>query len=190
MDIRELAGKLAEATNIPVHDYENHTVAVVIGLTMTRLFFPALLFYRPVLAVVISLITDEIDGFIFNFFSTWTRAQYQLWDKIFDLWWYAALMLYSVKNFSAEKRNWLIGLLVFRLLGQVAYFVWPNEEIFLFFPNYFEAFFVICLLEQKWKRFDRLMHSWRAWIIYFLAFAIAMIREVEIHMGASVKQIW
>lgn len=190
MDMKQLATKVASVTNITTHKYENHNISTIFALTLARILFPFLIFRRPILAVIASMVVDYLDGFLLNLLSTWTRAQYQVWDKVLDMWWYVIVLVYVVKNFCKRRRNWLIFFFGFRLVGHVLYLLVPREEVFIFFPNYFEAFFIVWLLDAKWKWFrNKMATKWR-WVIYLFAFVVTIIREIEIHIGAANFQVW
>lgn len=190
MSLKESLGILSRNLKIATHDYERYTIPTIAVLTIIRIILPGFLIYRPVIAMLISYFIDEVDGILLNLLSTWDRTQYQLWDKVLDMWWYVALLIYAIKRFGKAKRNWLIFFFVYRLAGQALYIFVPYEEIFLFFPNYFEALFMVWLLEERWPWFTRVMKTRWKYLIYLLAFGIAMLREAEIHVGSATYQEW
>lgn len=191
MDAIDISFGLAKLPIVTSHQNERYTLPTLVLLSVIRLAIIPLLVVRPVLAVALSIFVDEFDGYIINILTPWSRAQYQLWDKVFDFFWYVALIIYSKRIFSLERFRWLVFFFWFRMAGQLLFLFVPREEVFLFFPNYFENLFIVWLLDKKWPWFGRMMKKkYGSLVIYLIAFAIAIVREIIVHLGSARVQIW
>jgi|GEM_PF-5174652 len=191
MNVIERWKDISSASVFRAYQQETNTAPTLITLSSLRIAIIPLLLKHPIWAVLISITIDEFDGYIFNILTPWTRIQYQNWDKVIDLIWYIALIFYSKFHFSKARYRWLVFFFLFRTVGQVLFFFIPHEEVFLFFPNYFENLFIVWLLDKHWPWFGRMMKKkYCKYVIYSITFAIAIVREIVVHLGSANVQVW
>ncbi len=106
------------------------------------------LFYLPIpmsCKLLLIVFFDNVDGRfpkrlkIHNYDHTLTK-QYQIHDKIADLLGYCIIMYYLYKKeiFPMNKLIVLFGLLIYRLIGDIIFFVQKNRKVLFYFPNIFE----------------------------------------------------
>lgn len=106
------------------------------------------LFYLPIpmsCKILLIVFFDNVDGRFpkrlktYNYDHTLTK-NYQLHDKVADLIGYCLIMYYLYKNsiFPRDKLIVLASLLIYRLIGDIIFFVQKNRRILFYFPNIFE----------------------------------------------------
>jgi len=98
--------------------------------------------FNLVWGFVVTLFLDALDGPLFEQIDNLVgmpMSVYMRWDKYLDWWGYVFMYLTSL-NFGF---NWiLVASLLFRLVGQLLFEKTKKHHIFVFFPNFFEAFFL------------------------------------------------
>jgi len=122
----------------------------------------AFLFIHPFWAYLINALLDMADGPIYKHFIKVDTKKAQLQDKVLDLWLYTTA-IFTIFNtypglasgspraghlsFSA-KGGWASGptyfllfLYLYRLAGQIVFFITKNKRLLVYFPNFFENFF-------------------------------------------------
>jgi len=111
-----------------------------------RALLPIILFTQPVVAIIISLLLDAVDGqLFFNLGFKWRT--YNLIDKVFDYLWYLSLFAFLILS-NPEVSNIALGLLLLRTIGQLIGVLFAQEKAYLFFPNAFEWFAFLVILSN------------------------------------------
>ncbi len=127
---------------------------ISIGFVIFRLAPTALLFIiNPIIAIIINIITDCLDGPIFRDYFKMKSDKYQIYDKSLDFVYYFALMI-MVFWLGLPMMSLLFIFFTYRIIGQIIFFFTRKEEIFLYFLNFFEYFVIsvllINILGQSW----------------------------------------
>ncbi len=102
----------------------------------------AFLFLHPFIAYLLNAFLDMADGPIYKHFLKINPQKAQLIDKILDLWLYTTAIIFSLfSNYLLPITYYLLFLYLYRLIGQIVYFVTRNKRLLVYFPNFFENFF-------------------------------------------------
>jgi hypothetical protein len=94
---------------------------------------------HPFLAYLINAFLDMADGPIHKHILKIDPPKAQLIDKILDLWLYTTA-IFTIFNI------FLLIFYLYRLAGQIVYFISRNKRLLVYFPNFFENFFLFFTL--------------------------------------------
>lgn len=145
-----------------------------------RLTTPFLIFINPLLATLIILFLDGMDGFVFNKAGI-SLEKYQWTDKLLDLYWYTVILIWSITNpLPSTISQLLIFFYFFRLLGEILFFIKKERKIFLWFPNIFEVLFWFYLL-AKILNLPQLLTPPLFWPLLIIAALLKELQEFLIH---------
>lgn len=86
---------------------------------------------------------------------------YQPVDKITDWVTYVAIVVVAYRN-EWPTRRLMLGLFLFRSIGQVGFLVTGNELLLAVFPNFLEPLFLVTVSIRAWQRTVRHRPDWRA----------------------------
>lgn len=161
-----------------------HHKTLLIVVTVVRILVPAILLVDPLIAIVVSFIADSYDSRIFYFKK---RTNYQSWDKRLDAWWYICVLVYSFYSLSGTQFQILLGLFLFRLLGQVAYTVKKDERLFIVFPNIFENAFIAYVLIYKFSALGILAQWPQSVLLWVIIVILKMVQEWIVHFPLAKK---
>lgn len=142
-----------------------------------RILVPFLIFSYPILSTFLSIITDTIDGDIFQRARV-KQKTYQLVDKTLDVYWYIFIIIFS---FHGEFGHVLFLLFIFRLVGNLLYYILKDRHIFIFFPNIFEPFFCVYVLSLRISWLHVLLEGENLFITMLIITVLKIINEVIIH---------
>ncbi len=110
-------------------------VVVVVAL---KYLLPILLVPFPFLAGWANFVLDSVDGDILVPLGLRDRV-YQRIDKSAD-WVTYVFMVVAGRRWPI--RRWLLGLFLFRTVGQALFFLTDDERVFFAFPNFLEPLFL------------------------------------------------
>ncbi len=134
------------------------TVAVVLIVAL-KFALPLLIIRFPFAAGWANFALDGIDGDLLIPLGL-SNDVYQPVDKISDWVTYVAIVVVGYRN-QWPIRRLMLGLFLFRTVGQVA-FLLTDEELFLaFFPNFLEPLFLVTATILAWQRVVRHNPDWR-----------------------------
>jgi len=85
---------------------------------------------------------------------------YQPVDKITDWVTYVAIVIVAFRNDWPTKRL-MLGLFLFRSVGQVSFLVTGNELLLAFFPNFLEPLFLVTVTILAFERVIRHYPDWQ-----------------------------
>ena len=145
--------------------------------TTLRALAPFLVFYNPILAEVATASLDAPDGYMSNK-AGWSWRRYHLLDKVFDLWWYIFIFIYS---FRLQIFPVILALFVFRLIGQVVSLAKMKEQVLLFFPNILESYFVAYLVTLVSPGFSVFFYNNQI-IVLAVSLLFSLSQEYRIHI--------
>jgi hypothetical protein len=117
---------------------------------------------------------------------------YQPVDKITDWLTYVAIVVVSFRNAWPTKRL-MLGLFLFRSVGQVGFLLTGNELILAAFPNFLEPLFLVTVSILAFERVVRRLPDWQErgfavlyryrWIIGTVIVVYKLIDEWITHVG-------
>jgi hypothetical protein len=85
---------------------------------------------------------------------------YQPVDKIADWVTYVAIVIVAYRS-AWPTRRLMLGLFLFRSVGQVSFLLTGNELLLAVFPNFLEPLFLVTATILAWERVARRLPDWR-----------------------------
>lgn len=122
--------------------------ALVIGLIRVAGSLPVLRW--AFVGGLVAVFVDLSDLFWRGFIDLGGLPNYQSWDKWLDQV-YILLFLWVAWHWSGPARSIALALFGWRLIGFVAFEVSGVRELFLFFPNVFEFWFLFVASLPHWR---------------------------------------
>ena len=135
---------------------ESVAVAVIIA---AKFLIPLLIIRFPFAAGWANFILDSIDGDLLIPLGL-PNEMYQPVDKITDWVTYGAIVVVGYRNQWPIKRL-MLGLFLFRSVGQVAFLATENELFLALFPNFLEPLFLVTASILAWQRVVRRPPDWQ-----------------------------
>jgi hypothetical protein len=137
----------------------------------------------PFYGALLAIVADQLDLLILQTVDLGGVEDYQTLDKLLDQVYLAAFLLVSLR-WPGWERTVSLSLYVFRFIGFVAFEVTQERTLLLFFPNFFEVWFVLLAARERFKWEQRL--TGRRLIKVGLALAALKIaQELTIHHFAA-----
>ena len=165
--------------NIVSYKIRKFSFPVVINV-ITRLVFGPGIFVSVWMATIVNFILDWADGEFFKR-AGYKKEEYKIIDKILDLYWYAFIISYAVVN-DIPGLPILIFLFVYRLVGQILFFIKRKQILLFIFPNFFEIFFYFYLASIVFKPLSLYLTIPNAIYPMGIIFLTVMIREYLLHI--------
>jgi hypothetical protein len=135
---------------------ETLAIALIIG---AKFVLPLLILRFPFAAGWANFALDGIDGDLLIPLGL-SNEVYQPIDKVTDWVTYVAIVVYAYRT-EWPIRRLMLGLFLFRSIGQIAFLV-TEEELFLaLFPNFLEPLFLVTISILTWQRVVRRLPDWR-----------------------------
>lgn len=116
---------------------------------LVRLISALIVFKFPLLAIILSFLLDTVDSPIYRF-AGYKRNKYQLIDKSLDFLWYTTSLVYVLAS-ELPYTGLLILLYGLRALGQILFYISKDEKYFIYFPNFYEAFFIVIFVATNFE---------------------------------------
>ena len=165
---------------------------VAIGLIVAAKFALPLLIVRfPFAAGWANFFLDAFDGDLLIPLGL-TNAVYQPVDKITDWVTYVAIVVLAYRN-GWPTRRLMLGLFLFRSVGQVTFLVTGNELVLALFPNFLEPLFLVTITILTFERVIRAAPDWYErgfailgryrWLIGGVIVVYKLIDEYITHVG-------
>jgi len=166
--------------------------AAAIALIIAAKFgLPLLILRFPFAAGWANFVLDSVDGDLLVPLGL-SEAVYQPVDKLADWATYVAIVVVAYRNRWPTKRL-MLGLFLFRSVGQVAFLVTGNELILAFFPNFLEPVFLVTASILAYERVIRRLPDWQAqgfavlhryrWLIGAVIVVYKLVDEYITHIG-------
>lgn len=154
-------------------------------VVLLRLGLSTLILKFPLAGGVIAICLDYFDLQLLYLFDQRELGRYQSLDKTLDLY-YLALEAYVVSNW----RNLLVkytALLLFlgRLVGSVLFVITQEGVILMIFPNVFEPFFLIYLIQLQVFRRDLLTSFKQIALLILFLLIPKLIHEYLLHVNTT-----
>lgn len=115
-------------------------------LTLVRLIVPISILRFPLFGILASIYVDSADWKVIGVTSDNLDYIYQNWDKAMDLYSFLFILWIVYKWKDTWARNTAFGFFIYRMLGDVLFWITSWKPIFFFFPNVFENFVILCLV--------------------------------------------
>lgn len=163
-----------------------------IGLIILAKFaLPVLIVFFPFAAGWANFVLDSVDGDLLIPFGL-ANATYQPIDKLADWATYVAMVVVAYRNKWPIKKL-ILGLFLFRSVGQIAFLVTGNELFLAIFPNFLEPLFLVVASILAYKRVVRRYPDWQEqgfrtlhkhrWLIGVLVVVYKLQDEYVTHVG-------
>lgn len=132
-------------------------IAIIVAL---KFLLPVTIIFFPFAAGWINFILDSIDGDILIPLGL-NNSTYQPIDKIADWVTYIGIVIYAYKAQWPIKKL-ILGLFIFRSIGQALFLTTGNELIFFYFPNFLEPVFLVAASFLAYQRVIKKQKNWQS----------------------------
>ena len=133
--------------------------AGIVLIVAAKFLLPVLIIPFPFVAGWANFVLDSIDGDLLISLGL-PNEVYQPVDKITDWLTYVAMVVVGYRN-GWPIRRLLLGLFLFRSIGQVAFLLTENELFLALFPNFLEPLFLVTASILAWQRAVRHYPDWK-----------------------------
>jgi len=141
---------------------------ILIALIVVAKFaLPILIVWFPMAAGWANFFLDSVDGDLLIPLGL-SDDLYQPVDKIADWVTYVAIVVLAYRT-AWPIRRLMLGLFIFRSIGQISFLVTSNELFLAVFPNFLEPLFLVTVTIQGFQRMVRRVSDWRARAFEILA---------------------
>lgn len=155
----------------------------IIIVTILRLLVPLIILRFPLLGIFLSIHLDFADWNAIGMPASMSGKNYQIWDKILDTYFltFAFYKTLSWKDILAKKIA--VASYLFRLLGVILFVISGSGFWLLLFPNFFQSFFLFCLIYIRLSKNNYLFRSVFQTNIILLSILIpTLVLEYLIHV--------
>jgi hypothetical protein len=165
---------------------------VAIGLIVAAKFgLPLLILRFPFAAGWANFFLDSFDGDLLIPLGL-SNEVYQPVDKVTDWITYVAIVVFCFRN-AWPTRRLMLGLFLYRSVGQITFLVTGNELVLALFPNFLEPLFLVTITILTFQRVVRKLPDWQArgfavlyryrWLIGSVIVVYKLIDEYVTHVG-------
>lgn len=134
-------------------------VAAIALIVAAKFGIPVLIVWFPFAAGWANFVLDGVDGDLLVPLGL-PDATYQPVDKLADWATYVAMVVAAFRK--AWPVRWLVlGLFLFRSVGQTCFLATGNELFLAAFPNFLEPLFLVTATVLAWQRAARHRADWR-----------------------------
>jgi hypothetical protein len=166
--------------------------SAAIGLIVAAKFgLPLLILRFPFAAGWANFFLDSFDGDLLIPLGL-PNEVYQPVDKITDWLTYVAIVVFVYRK-AWPTRRLMLGLFLFRSVGQISFLVTGNELLLAFFPNFLEPLFLVTVSILTWERVVRRLPDWQGrgfavlfryrWFIGITIVVYKLVDEYITHVG-------
>lgn len=134
--------------------------AAIVAIVAAKILLPLLIIRWPFAAGWANFFLDGFDGDLLIPLGL-PNETYQPVDKVTDWLTYVAIVIVAFRNDWPTKRL-MLGLFVFRSVGQVGFLLTENELFLAAFPNFLEPLFLVTVTLLAWQRAIRHRADWQA----------------------------
>ena len=156
-----------------------------------KFVLPLLILRFPFAAGWANFVLDGVDGDLLVPLGL-PNETYQPVDKIADWVTYVMIVL-AAYRFAWPTRRLMLGLFLFRSVGQISFLLTGNELFLAAFPNFLEPLFLVTISILAWERVVRHQPDWQAagfavlyrhkWLIGTLIVVYKLVDEYITHVG-------
>ena len=133
--------------------------AGILLIVAAKFLLPVLIVPFPFVAGWANFVLDSVDGDLLIPLGL-PNEIYQPVDKITDWVTYVAMVVVGYRN-GWPIRRLMLGLFLFRSIGQVAFLLTENELFLAVFPNFLEPLFLVTASILAWQRLARHAPDWQ-----------------------------
>jgi hypothetical protein len=134
--------------------------AAIALIVSAKFALPLLIVWFPFAAGWANFFLDGVDGDLLIPLGL-PNDVYQPLDKIADWTTYVAIVVVAYRNAWPTKRL-MLGLFLFRSVGQIGFLVTERELLLAAFPNFLEPVFLVTVSILAWERVIRRLPDWQA----------------------------
>ncbi len=134
-------------------------VVAIALIVVAKFGLPLLLIRFPFAAGWANFFLDGVDGDLLVPLGL-SDDVYQPVDKLSDWVTYVAIVVVAYRN-DWPTRRLMLGLFLFRSVGQVSFLLTSNELLLAAFPNFLEPLFLVTASILAWERVIRRVPDWR-----------------------------
>jgi hypothetical protein len=166
------------------------TVAIAL-IVAAKFALPLLIVPFPFVAGWANFFLDGFDGDLLIPLGL-PNDTYQPVDKITDWVTYVAIVVVAFRR-AWPTRRLMLGLFLFRSVGQIGFLLTEDELLLAAFPNFLEPLFLVTVSILAWERVVRHRADWQArgfatlhryrWLIGGLIVIYKLIDEYVTHVG-------
>jgi hypothetical protein len=135
---------------------ETAGIALIVA---AKFVLPLLIVPFPFAAGWANFFLDGVDGDLLIPLGL-PNETYQPVDKVTDWVTYVAIVIVAYRNAWPTKRL-MLGLFLFRSIGQAGFLLTGNELLLAFFPNFLEPLFLVTATILAWERAVRRFPDWQ-----------------------------
>ena len=173
------------------------TLAIVL-IIAGKFALPVLIVRFPFAAGWANFVLDSVDGDLLVPLGL-QKADYQPIDKLADWATYVAIVVVAYRN-RWPTRRLMLGLFLFRSVGQAGFLVTGNELLLAVFPNFLEPLFLVTASILAYERVIRHLPDWQErgfavlhrhrWLIGTLIVTYKLQDEYVTHVGNIDRSEW
>ncbi len=173
-------------------------VIAVALIVAAKFLLPLLIIPFPFAAGWANFFLDGFDGDLLVPLGL-PNEIYQPVDKLSDWVTYVAIVIVAYRNLWPTK-HLMLGLFVFRSIGQVSFLITGNELLLAFFPNFLEPLFLVTASILAWERVVRHFPDWQErgfavlkryrWLIGTVIVVYKLVDEWLTHVGNIDRSEW
>ena len=134
-------------------------VVAILAIVAAKFLLPVLIIPFPFAAGWANFFLDGFDGDLLIPLGL-PNDIYQPVDKITDWVTYVAIVVVAFRN-DWPTRRLMLGLFVFRSIGQIGFLVTGDELFLAIFPNFLEPLFLVTASILAWQRTVRHVPDWQ-----------------------------
>lgn len=134
-------------------------VVLVALIVAAKFALPVLIVPFPFVAGWANFVLDGIDGDLLIPLGL-PNELYQPVDKLSDWATYVAIVVVAFRN-AWPTRRLMLGLFLFRSVGQIGFLVTENELLLAAFPNFLEPLFLVTVSILAYERAIRHLPDWQ-----------------------------
>jgi len=134
-------------------------VAAIALIVAAKFALPLLIVPFPFAAGWANFFLDGFDGDLLIPLGL-SNELYQPLDKVTDWVTYVAIVVVAYRNVWPIRRL-MLGLFLFRSIGQVGFLLTENELLLALFPNFLEPLFLVTVTILAWERVVRHLPDWQ-----------------------------
>ena len=146
----------------------------ILAVCAIRILGALYILVNPFWGLIISLFLDYLDSIVLMDYAGFSFREYQKVDKRIDWTTYPFMLIAATR---VGYYDIFLGLLLFRLVGQIMFEILKNERVLLVFPNVFEVAFFAFVALRSVGIFIPITNN-PAWIEVI---ALTVIRELWLH---------
>ena len=133
--------------------------AGIVLIVAAKFVLPLLIVPFPFAAGWANFFLDGVDGDLLIPLGL-PNETYQPVDKVTDWVTYVAIVIVAYRNAWPTKRL-MLGLFLFRSIGQAGFLLTGNELLLAVFPNFLEPLFLVTATILAWERAVRHLPDWQ-----------------------------